>query len=282
MTIEEVLKEIKIEFEKTIKTATFNGKVKENGHEAKKALVCSSNVINKIHEYIKRDLIDKSIDKNKIFPSIGETKPELKLTGLLKQKKQDICIKPDSVEMKKEKVSWGPLAYENVYDKYGKKLTEQILSINVRSQLSSLAKNSDTLFERTYAESANLHEIHKKMVLGEVYLIPTHEYCDEAMKRNEVEWKEKRVNIEKYISFFSSINGRKKETDSPLKYERCCLLIVDFKRETPKVYKTLEELKKDNLVKDDFPLSLRPIDVDNFALDLINTYHERFSILNLT
>lgn len=42
-------------------------------------------------------------------------------------------------------------------DKYGFEFTEHTLSVNVRSQLSSIAKNFDTLYERTFAEAINLH-----------------------------------------------------------------------------------------------------------------------------
>jgi len=57
-------------------------------------------------------------------------------------------------------------------DYYGKDYTEKIISINVRSQFSSLAKNFDTLYERTIAEAQNLHVRCSKMCLGEVYMMP--------------------------------------------------------------------------------------------------------------
>lgn len=281
MGVEEALCQIKREIEQSITTATFNGEIKENGLEAKKALICSSGLINYIHEYIKEELIQHGVNQKYVFPPIGKTKPELKVTGLLKQKKQDVSVKPEHIPSIKEKVSWGPLAYEDKYDEFGRALTEQILTINVRSQLSSLAKNADTLFERTYAESSNLHEIHRKMVLGEVFLIPTHEYCDEKMKENKIAWKSNRVNIEKYISFFSHISGRTSEHDSGLKYERCVLLIVDFRHNIPKVYTSTDELKKDGLLSKDFSMDMRMLDLENFVPDLLSVYHERFDVTHL-
>lgn len=71
--------------------------------------------------------------------------------------------------------------------------------------MSSLAKNSDTLFERTFAESQNLHMRYPNIVLGEVYLIPVREYDDELVKSNRVGFKARQTNIEKYISFFNSM-----------------------------------------------------------------------------
>ena len=211
---------------------------------AKKVLICSSGLINHLHEYIKYEFIHSGVDPQNVYPPLGEKKPELKLTGLLKQKKQDVAIKPTHLQPVKQKITWGPLAFENKTDAYGPELTQEILSVNVRSQLSSLAKNSDTLFERTYAESTNFHEIHKKMVLGEVFLIPTHEYDEECMKQNQIGFKETSVKLEKYISFFSQLTGRTSATDSGYKYERCALLIVDFRHDIPKLYTSTEELKR--------------------------------------
>lgn len=280
MEIEDTLFRIKKEMEHSITTATYNGEQKRNGLEAKKALICSSGLINHIHEYVKKDLIHNGVKATSIFPPIGKTKPELKVTGMLKQKKQDIAIKPIHLNYAKERVTWGPLAHEDKWDNLGRNLTEQMMTINVRSQMSSVSKNADTLFERTYAESSNLHEIHKKMVLGEVFLIPTHEYCEEQMRNNQVAFKEKRVNIEKYISFFSQISGRESEYDSPLKYERCALLIVDFRQERPKLYKSTEALKEDGLLSRDFNVDMRMLDVEHFIPDMLMMYHQRFNVLN--
>lgn len=281
MTIEESLFEIRNEIEQAITTACFNGEEKENGLEAKKALICSSVPINYLHEYIKKEFVTHGVNDQYVYPPIGARKPELKLTGFLKQKKQDVAIKPVHITPTKQQVTWGPLAFEKKYDQFGPNLTQEILSVNVRSQLSSLGKNADTLFERTYAESTNLHEIHKKMVLGEVFLIPTHEYDDERMKQNQIGFKEIRVNLEKYISFFSEITGRQSEADSGFKYERCALLIVDFRSNVPKLYTSTEELKKDGLLAADFPIDLRPLDLANFVPDLLRIYQARFDLHNL-
>lgn len=84
------------------------------------------------------------------------------MAGLLKQKDQDICITPKhlkkSPEILQDGLLWG------TKDLYGQNFTEQTLTINVRSQISSIQKNFDTLFERTYAEAQNLHERCPKMV----------------------------------------------------------------------------------------------------------------------
>lgn len=199
----------------------------------------------------------------------------------MKQKDQDICVKPTNIEPKRERITWGPLAYENVYCNFGRELTEQILVINIRSQLSSLAKNADTLFERTFAEALNLHKLNPKLTLGELYLIPVREYDDAAMKNNAVAFKRTQTNLEKYISFFNFISGRNKIDSEHSRYERCALLIVDFERDVPKIYNTTAELKEDALVAEDFPIELANISVEGFIKDLLDVYIERFNNLDI-
>lgn len=113
---------------------------------------------------------------------------EVTLSGDIKQKSQDICLIPKKIPESIEDIECGELRSLNYKDKYGHKLTEKMISINVRSQLSSLMKNKDTLFERTYAEALNLHMRCPKMVLGEVYLIPVFEIDGKNIKNNTLEF----------------------------------------------------------------------------------------------
>jgi hypothetical protein len=284
LDIDTTLINMKNDLETSITTATVkgspvntNGQPYGNGQKAKEALIRSQGLINHLHELIKSELIKADIDPTKIFPPLGQSKPELKITGLLKQKDQDICVKPTNINPVREKISWGPLVHENVTCYLGKELTEQILVINIRSQMSSLAKNADTLFERTFAEALNLHNLNPNLCLGEVYMIPVREYDDAAMVNNEVKFKKNITNIAKYISFFDFINGRQDPTKDHHMYERCALLIVDFSTKTPKLYHTTEELKKDNLVPQDFPIELGKISINNFVDDLLKIYNKRFN-----
>ncbi|HEL9638730.1 TPA: hypothetical protein U2D09_000415 [Streptococcus suis] len=252
----------------------------ERGEKGKESMIRSSQPINLIHDATKYELINQGIDEKNIFPPLGETKPELKLAGFLKQKKQDICVVPNSVQKIPTIVNWGPLAFNKKTDEYGFEFSEQTLIINVRSQMSSLNKNSDTLFERTYAEALNLHMRYQKAVLGEVYLIPTHEYDDSSVKNNIVAFKDKQTDLEKYISFFNSISGRS-ENGNDYSYERCALLIVDFNREQPHLYSSTDELKADKLVSDDFEIEYSNINFQNFAKDILSIYSTRFNLDNL-
>lgn len=279
---------MKKDIEESITNATVKGSRYDSkgnpyrdGQAAKEALIRSQGLINHLHEFIKSELIRNDVNPKKIFPPIKATKPELKISGLLKQKDQDICVLPDNIPARPQKIDWGPLAHENITDQFGKELTEQILVINIRSQMSSLAKNADTLFERTFAEALNLHLAYPKMCLGEVYLIPVYEYDDSAMKSNQVKFKKNKTNVAKYISFFDFINGRTDPSSDYNKYERCALLIVDFNHPVPKLYQNTSELKKDGLVPSNFPIELRNISIDNFIEDLLDTYIKRFNNRNI-
>ena len=194
---------IKENLETAVRTACFDGKHYDSGLQAKEALIRSQRLINFLHEAVKTSINAFGIDESRILPPIGQQSPEMKIAGFLKQKDQDVCVIPLNMTPSRRSIDWGPLRFEaNAFDDYGQEYSERTLVINVRSQLSSVAKNTDTLFERTFAESVNLHKVYPQMVLGEVYMIPVFEYDDESMKQNRIKFKTKHTNIEKYVSFF--------------------------------------------------------------------------------
>ena len=250
------------------------------GSKGKESAIRSSVLINLIHDTVKHEFIIRSVKPENIFPPFGATKPELKLAGFLKQKDQDVCIVPSGIRQTPTTISWGPLAFENKIDPYGMEYSTNTLVINVRSQMSSLAKNSDTLFERTFAEAQNLHMRYPNMVLGEVYLIPVHEYDDELVKNNQVGFKARQTNIEKYISFFNSINGRR-IGDADYAYERCALLIVDFSKPQPHLFKNSQELKDAGFISNGFGIEYAMLNFQSFADDILEIYADRYNLANL-
>lgn len=164
-------------------------------------------------------------------------------------------------------------------DPFGQQLTEHILSVNVRSQLSSTAKNFDTLYERTFAEALNLHLRCPNMVLGEIYMIPVYEYNNASAKENKVVFNEtKNISkyLEKYIYSFNAVNGRNTTNGEEYKYERVCLLIVDFRAQPPKIYNTNTELIADDLLPPNTTATIDNMNFPTFAKDLISIYEQRF------
>lgn len=252
----------------------------EGGAKGKESAIRSSVLINLIHDAVKNEFIERGINPNNIYPPFGATKPELKMAGFLKQKDQDVCIVPSGIRKVPTTIKWGPLAFESKNDPYGMEFSTNTLVINVRSQMSSLAKNSDTLFERTFAEAQNLHMRYPNIVLGEVYLIPVHEYDDELVKGNQVGFKARQTNVEKYISFFNSINGRNIGGDD-YAYERCALLVVDFSRPQPYLFKNSRELKDAGVISHDFGIEYASLNFQDFADDILQVYSKRYDMNNL-
>jgi len=266
MSIKSILRRIKQEYEGATRTATFKGKSYANGNKAKEALIRSQRLINYIHEFIKKEFVNNKINPEKIFPPLGSSTPEIKIKGFLKAKNQDISITPD-YQIIRKKINDDPQI-------------KRVITVNIRSQLSSLNKNIDTLYERTFAEALNLHLQYPKQCLGEVYLIPTHEYDDKAMLHNQVVFKNL-SRIEDYIRMFQVINNRTNPNKDAYKYERICLLIADFRKATPKIYSNKEGLINDGLVPKGTSSSLEGLTIEDFVKELLKIYSQRFNIKDL-
>ena len=269
ITLQNAINEIK----ESIETA-----IKQSGTEGKNNLIRSQKPIKLLHEVAKAELICNGVNPKSLNPPLDQSNDELSLSGFFKKKDQDICVVPNDAEIKRETLNFQGILYGKE-DKYGFDFTEKTLSINVRSQLSSSAKNFDTLYERTFAEALNLHLRCPKMVLGELYMIAVNEYDSNAANNKQIKYKNVKgvaKHIEKYLLSFSAVNGRKSTTDNHFKYERVCLLIVDFSQKTPKIYNTDEELKQDDLLSENSIATIKNLSFPNFVSDLLGIYSTRF------
>lgn len=247
----------------------------EGGNKAKTAMIRSSKPILNIHEAVKSQLVSCGINQNSIFPPLGTRTPELKLAGGLKQKNQDVCVAPNNTEHKSEVLTIGLL--QGTEDIYGEEFTKKTLTINVRSQISSIQKNFDTLYERTISEAQNLHDRCPHMVLGEVYLIAVPEYNDKEFENNRCVFKSVSPKlVEKYIKSFQAITNRTELDKFFYQYEATCLLIVDFSRRVPKIYHSTNELIADGLLPEDTTIKYEGLDWSNFSKKLLKIYIERF------
>ncbi|MGP1467256.1 MAG: hypothetical protein ACTTJD_06590 [Porphyromonadaceae bacterium] len=250
----------------------------KGGVDAKNNLIRSSRPINTIHDAVKSAFIKNKVNANLIHPPLGKSSGEIKLAGFFNEKDQDICIFPKHIPKRKETLNFeGLLNGES--DEYGIEFTEKTLSVNVRSQLSSISKNFDTLYERTLAEALNLHIRCERMVLGELYMIPVYEYDDEKAKSKKIAFKKNnniQGHIEKYLHSFSAINNRTCLQGEEYKYERVCLLIVDFENNPPVIYNTDNELKKANLLPQGSNASINDMNFSSFVSSLKSIYEKRF------
>jgi hypothetical protein len=245
-----------------------------DGEAGKLSLIRSQKPIKLIHEALKSSLVKNQIPSEQIFPTLGISEGEITLSGFLKKKSQDIVVLPNTISPLNEKIETGFL--EGKIDIYGQYFTERILSINVRSQLSSLAKNFDTLYERTFAEALNFHLRCPNMCLGEVYMIPVYEYDTKDAQQNRISFSRSFGNVEKYLLAFNAIAGRIATASDLYKYEQVCLLIVDFSREIPKIYLSDDDLKQDGLLTADSTATISNLTFDRFIPSLLETYRARF------
>lgn len=269
ITLQNAVNEIKSSIEEAII---------QSGTEGKNNLIRTQKPIKLLHDVVKSELIRHNVKSDLIRPLLTESNGELSLSGFFKRKDQDICVIPKSKSPITETLTFDGIL-KGAIDIYGYDFTQRCLSVNVRSQLSSSAKNFDTLYERTFAEALNLHLRCPQMVLGEFYMIAVNEYDSNACNRKEIGFKN--INsierhIEKYLKSFSAVNLRNDPNSEHYKYERVCLLVVDFSKDQPKIYNSDDELKSDGLLPSNSDATIENLSFPNFIEDLIKIYTDRF------
>jgi hypothetical protein len=283
ISLQDALDQIKVDIENAIIA---------NGEKGKNALIRTQKPIKLIHNVVKTELLKSGVHPSLINTELKNLRraanppvrvsnralilrdKELPLAGYLKTKNQDVSLVPNNIHIKPETLNF-PTYLNGFTDNYGKDFTESVLSINVRSQLSSVAKNFDTLYERTFAEALNFHLRLPRMVLGEVYMIIVREYdSDEAAKKNVIF--RRTEHIEKFILAFQALNNRRNIEDPFYKYERIALLVVDFSQAIPKLYNYTDELINDGLIPADSIADLNSLSFNGFIDELFEIYQERF------
>jgi hypothetical protein len=277
ISLNEALEIIKISVEDVIRYS---------GESGKKSLITSQQLINLLHEVVKSSLINEGVNPNLINPPVGQANGEKILAGFLKFKKQDICIFPNNKVPRTERIDFNGLYNTGTTEPYGELFSEHILSINVRSQLSSLGNNIDTMFERTYAEPLNLHRRVPKMVLGEVYLISIRELDSAQVAQKIVTYKPFTTStanyLERYLKGFSALNIRASQRDDDFKYERVALVVADFSQTPVKIYNTTQDLINDNLLPANSIASMDNLDYNGLTRTLLDVYEKRFGTGILT
>ena len=271
ITLEEALEIIKFSVEDVIR---------HSGPAGKNSLIASQQLINILHEVVKSSLVNEGVNRRLIHPPIAQSKGEKTLAGFLKFKKQDVCVFPNNKVPRTENVDFNGLYNTGTIEPYGELFSEHILSINVRSQLSSLSNNIDTMFERTYAEPLNLHRRLPKMVLGEVYLISVRELDSAQVTLNNPVYKPFTPStanyLEKYLKGFSALNLRVNQRDDDFKYERVALVVVDFSQSPVKIYTTTQDLINDNLLPANSTASMDNLNYHGLTRTLLDVYEKRF------
>ena len=208
----------------SIQTKSYNGTNYQNGQKAKEALIRSQTLILNVHESVKQSfhntLTTKTSYEWTVHPPLNQTKPELKIYGKLKGKNQDIVYLRTSTQS--TIIEDGPNIGKT--DAVGIEATKRSIIIGVRSQMSSVDKNFDTLMERAFAETLNLRLRAPVITMGEVYVLPIEELDDKAMLENKVAFLGRKVKVDKFIRTFDSFSGRSDlKFDDQYKYDASAL-----------------------------------------------------------
>jgi hypothetical protein len=116
------------------------------------------------------------------------------------------------------------------------------------------------------------------MVLGEVYMIPVKEYDAAAMINNEIKFIDRIGAVEKYIKSFQAINGRPDFTREDYKYERVCLLLIDFEKTPAKIYSSNMDLINDGLIDKNTDANMSELSWETFTMNILDTYSTRFGV----
>jgi len=274
--LQKAVEEIKSEICHVVEKAAYANSNYSNGLAAKTAIIRSETLINKIHEVTKISLhneLNRRHISHKIHPAIGSSSPELTIWGLLKKKKQDVVVLFGSPHP--EKINGGAL--KGQCDELGRKATRQAIAIGVRSQLSSVDKNFDTLMERAFAETLNFRLRHPCLIMGEVYMLAVKEYDEQQMKKNKIQWKNRFTRVEKFISIFNAMSQRNdsENISEAYKYERTALILVDFSTDPVKIYKNIRELKDDGVVNPKYTEDYTNLSPFGFSKAIIDSYLER-------
>jgi len=258
------------------------------GEKGKKSIINSSKPINLFHEVVKSELIKNGVRADLIFPPQYISSGETTYFGFIKHKRQDISVVPISFKgnEKSETILSGMTAGKT--DPLGKDYTENSLVINVRSQMSSIGKNNDTIVERAFAETLNLHMRCSNMVLGEFFILPITGLNMDKAEKNDFEFKKiittkvrsnsktTAESIEDKINAYASINNRDISKGEEYKYERVCLILADFGKTPVKIYKNDADLKADNLLPPNSTATMNGLEYDTFISDLLHIYSTRF------
>lgn len=113
-------------------------------------------------------------------------------------------------------------------------------------------------------------------------MIPVKEYDASVMDDNIVEFIDKVGAFEKYIKSFQAINGRLYATREDYKYERVCLLLVDFAQTPAKIYSSNQELINDGLLDANSTASIDELSWETFTDKILANYETRFGSWMLT
>jgi hypothetical protein len=135
-----------------------------------------------------------------------------------------------------------------------------LLAISVKSQMSSIVKNTINRFEEYVGDATNLHSRYPMLVLGFMMMIPVDRETFVAGKATE--------GLERIAALLERSNARRVVSEPAGSYEDSCLLLVDFVKTPP-------------LVVNSYPPKNSPLRIETFFGKLLDLYHSRNQFVRL-
>lgn len=174
------------------------------------------------HEFVKRDLLAR-VGDGRVHPGIGMSphEGELAVPGAYKAKNVDVAWVPDGVDVDAEG-------------------HDRVLALMVRSQWTSVTKNTSSNIESFLGEAVNLHLRSPGMVLGQLMVIPVRDnlFVDDRPVVSATA-----VPVSRYVEVLAKMGSRSSATDPVHEYEGVGLLVVDNTRAIPRPVTSLPQLR---------------------------------------
>ena len=198
--------------------------------------VRTGGVIAPLHHYCVEELVTRGLPKELLHPrrSPEKGRKRVKLLGGYMPKEVDVCLTVQDS---------GPL-----------------LAISVKSQMSSIVKNTINRFEEYVGDATNLHSRYPMLVLGFMMMIPVRE---ETYLRGEPT-----DGLQRIAALLERSNDRRDVSEPIGSYEVSCLLLVDFGKTPPRLVSN-------------FPAPNSSLGIDRFFDKLLEIYRERNQFVKL-
>lgn len=135
-----------------------------------------------------------------------------------------------------------------------------LLAISVKSQMSSIIKNTINRFEEYVGDATNLHSRFPMLVLGFLMLIPV--VRETYVRRKPTE------GLQRIAALLERANARRVVTEPSGSYEVSCLLLVDFNQDPPRIVQN-------------FPDKTSVLRIDDFFDKLLAIYYQRNQFVRL-
>jgi hypothetical protein len=205
-------------------------------HASGPTAVRTGGVIAPLHYYCVEELVTRGLPRELLHPRhIPEKgRKRIKLLGGYMPKEVDVCLTVQDS---------GPL-----------------LAISVKSQMSSIVKNTINRFEEYVGDATNLHSRYPMLVLGFMMLVLVRDETYVSGQPTD--------GLQRIAALLERSNARRDVSEPVGSYEVSCLLLVDYGRTPPRLVSN-------------FPPPNSSLRIDNFFDKLLEIYRDRNQFVKL-